>query len=73
MKEYIIIPFPYKYNKEILNFFHLKYGHKGYKYLEKDILSAGYYFTNIYRKCKFYTSKCAACTQNKKNNFINLK
>lgn len=38
-------------------------------YLAKDILSSGYYFCNIYRKWKFYTSNCVVCIQNKKNNF----
>ena len=47
INEYIVVLD--KYIDEILNIFKNN-GHKGYKYLVNNILKAGYYFDNIYKK-----------------------
>ena len=60
---------PPKYINEILSYFHIKNGQKGYLNLVYDTLNNGYYFNNVYRKSIEFIKQCLICTQIKKNIF----
>ena len=60
---------PPKYENSILKFYHYNNGHKGYLYLGRDIINAGFYFEQLYLKCNNYIKNCHICIPNKKNIF----